>query len=74
MQLLEKLILSGDISNYKIETLDEDGEIVSHPCGNRNTERLTIKFPSGNLLVVNTFCSGCSENTSMTFDGVVEED
>lgn len=74
MQLLEKLILSGDIKNYKIDSIDEEGEVVSHPRGNRNTERLTIRFPSGNLLVVDTFCSGVSENTSMTFDVAAKED
>ena len=59
---MRKLKESGAISNYKFENVDENGNVGKlSEC--RNTDRLTIEFPNGEKLVINTFCSGCLEDT-----------
>jgi hypothetical protein len=61
---LDDLVSNGDISSYELDLLDIDGvPIPERKEGFRNTERLTIIFPSGRKVVVNTACSGCLENT-----------
>jgi len=62
---LESLVKSGDIMFYCIENVDENGN-VGKTSEFRNTERLTLVLPSGKKLVINTFCSGCAENTSLS--------
>lgn len=56
--ILDGLIDSGDIKSYFLETVKEEPNSKF-----RDTERLTITFASGKVLILNTFCSGCSENT-----------
>lgn len=59
---LNELVNNDTLESYKIERVSVDGEVgvESHF---RNTERLTLVFPNGKQLVVNTFCSGCAENS-----------
>lgn len=64
MQKLEQLKLLGLIVDYKITDLDDEGNPGESPHG-RNTQRLELLFPNGDSLVVDTFCSGCNENTSL---------
>ena len=59
---LEKLKGSGDIKDWKIEDIDVDGNMGYQNIG-RNTQRLTIILPLDKELVIETFCSGCSEDT-----------
>jgi hypothetical protein len=58
---LDELVKSGDILSHHTENLDDEGNVGK--SNSRNSERLTIKFPSGNQLVIGTWCSGCAENT-----------
>jgi hypothetical protein len=63
---LAKLIAKGILKSYKIENLDDEGNVGK--SAGRNTERVTLEFPSGEKLVIGTFCSGCLENTVLDFD------
>lgn len=68
---LDDLVASGTISSFDIKTLDcNECEVESGKEGNssRETQQLTIHFPSGEFLVIKTFCSGCSENTFLLFE------
>ena len=60
-KILDQLVLDNSISSYRLENIDENGKIGKSKC--RNTERLTLNFPNGNKLVLDTFCSGCLEDT-----------
>lgn len=63
---LQGLVSTGDIKSYLLQTVNEEGEVVSDNSeGFRNSDRLTITFPSGNILMLETCCSGSSENTSL---------
>lgn len=62
---LNKLVEDGVIKSYVIVDVDENG-VVGKKGRSRNTQRLTIEFNNGSNLVVDTFCSGCSENTVLT--------
>jgi hypothetical protein len=73
MNILDELVASGDIASYSLAKLDENGNVVVDGApplplrGMRETERATLTFPSGKQLVIDTFCSGCLENTSLLF-------
>lgn len=58
----EKLVKSGILISFSIENVDIDGNI-GVCTKNRNTEKLTLCFPSGETLILGTFCSGYSENS-----------
>lgn len=59
---LNNLVKSGVIDNFKIENVSEDGKVNEYSnC--RNVERLTIHFCSGDILRIETLCSGCSEDS-----------
>jgi hypothetical protein len=62
---LNQLIASGDITSYQLTLHDEDGNLIEKSKGSRETERLVLTFPSGKILTVDTFCSGCAENTCL---------
>lgn len=65
---LEQLVSSGMLSSYSIKTLDAYGDEVEQPGnGERETDCLILEFPNGKVLTINTFCSGCAENTSLDF-------
>jgi hypothetical protein len=59
-EVLDTLVKEGVIASYLLETVED--EPGSHM---READKLTITFTSGHLLVLNTFCSGCNENTSI---------
>jgi hypothetical protein len=59
-KVLDTLVKEGVIASYLLETIE--GEPGSHT---READKLTITFTSGHILVLNTFCSGCEENTSI---------
>jgi hypothetical protein len=65
---LHKLINSGVLLCYKLENVSEEGEVGVHSKF-RNTERLTLYFPSGDSLIIDTFCSGCFEDTCLIIKG-----
>lgn len=66
--ILDKLVQSGVLKSYSLRTLDMDGEEVSNPGdGSRETEEILLTFPSGDVLVIGSFCSGSAENTSLIF-------
>ena len=57
---LTGLCMLGELKDFKFETIeDEPGS------GMRETDRLILTLPSGKTIVIDTFCSGCSENTSL---------
>jgi len=66
-QLLDTLVTQGSLTSYSYsKEYEEPGRDM------RTTEKLTLVFPDGNQLTVDTFCSGCAENTSLDFSGVTE--
>lgn len=67
-EILDSLVRSGELSSYKYEEILEspDSEV-------RTTEQLELVFPSGKKLIIDTFCSGCLQNTSLFF-GTPDED
>lgn len=60
---LDILVLNGMITAYKLIDLNEDGEEVKNPKGFRNTQQLELTFPNGSKLLIDSFCSGSSEDT-----------
>ncbi len=65
---LERLIANNTISSYTYVNLTEDDLITEKQIGFRNRERLTLKFPNGEQLIIGTFCSGVAEDTVLLFD------
>jgi len=63
---LDQLVNDGDISSYLYQNIDENGIVGSSKC--RNTEQLVLTFPSGKTLKIDTFCSGCLENTILALE------
>jgi len=69
-ETLDKLVSKGDILYYEYQNLDEEGNPGESRF--RNTERLTLLFPSGNKITFDTFCSGANENTSLIIGELLE--
>jgi hypothetical protein len=80
-KILDDLVKENQITGYEYETIDEESRrCYGHrtkpwprqigASDFRNTERLILKFPNGKKLKIDTFCSGCNENTSMIFSNV----
>ena len=63
-EVLDKLVSNGDILSYEYHEMDENGELCKK-SEFRNSERLTILFSSGAKLILDTFCSGISEDTGI---------
>lgn len=63
---LDRLMANGTIKSYSIVDMDENG-VEGRRGQFRNTERLRLQFPDGQELIVDTFCSGCSEHTTLSF-------
>lgn len=61
---LDKLVAMNCIKSWKIENVDENGN-VGAVSKFRNTQRLTLVFPNDKILVIDSFCSGCAENTTL---------
>lgn len=63
---LDELVASGAIISYVFRFLNDEGVELAKPgSGMRETEELTLTFPSGEKLVIDTFCSGSWGNTSL---------
>ena len=60
---IDNLVKIGILKSFSIENLDINGNIGVSDY--RNTERLTLIFPNDEKLILDTFCSGCSENTAI---------
>lgn len=67
--ILDELVSNGLIFSYELVNVDENGNEtnLSNQKGFRNTQKLKIVFNNGPTLVVETFCSGSSENTTLHF-------
>jgi len=65
-KLLNELVESGTIKGYKYYPASEAG-VPNVESDHRNTENLVIEFNDGKNLLIGTFCSGVSEDTSLTF-------
>ena len=70
LPILNGLVQCGLLKSFKLETFDSDGKIITGQNGNgsRESDRLTLTFPNGEELVINTFCSGSAENVSIYID------
>jgi len=60
---LDVLLEKNLITKYTIETIEEDPG-----SGMRESEELSLTFSDGTVLVVGSFCSGSSENTTLFFE------
>jgi hypothetical protein len=74
MKKLEELVSLGAIKSFVFTDLDADGKpsdksaLIGRPsdiCNERNTQQLVLEFSDGNKLTIDTFCSGCYENTEL---------
>lgn len=62
-KVLDKLVDNGYIKSYVLET-----EELEPGFGSRETDKLTLTFESGFVLIIKTFCSGIAENTVLYFE------
>lgn len=60
---LDELVNSGQLTGYEFHTVNAEGEVDKKSNDGRNVERLILRFPNGDNLVLETFCSGSSQNT-----------
>jgi hypothetical protein len=60
---LDRLVVEGDIVAYNWTDVDSEGK--PGVGESRNTQLLTIRFPSGRTIAVTGFCSGSRENTML---------
>lgn len=67
-KVLDIHVQNGNISRYKYDRLDANGNIVEKLKNTRNTEQLILYFKDGSELKIGTFCSGCEENTYLDID------
>jgi len=63
-KVLDELVQAGTIFSYELINVDENGK-PGAVSAYRNTERLVLTFghEKGLQLQLDTFCSGCAENT-----------
>lgn len=66
-QILDMLVAENAIKRYSYANVDEEGN-VGKESRFRNTQRLTLELNSGQRLQIDSFCSGCSENTTLHFE------
>lgn len=59
---LSQLVQNGTIISFLFQELDDEGNVGHSKF--RNSERLVLTFPNGEKLALETFCSGCAEDTS----------
>jgi len=64
MKKLDELVAKGMIKSYTILNVDKDGNIGKE-SKHRNSEQLRMVFPNGEMITIDTFCSGCLENTTI---------
>jgi hypothetical protein len=61
--ILEGMVQSGELQSFELKTIED------YPGENsREHDQLTLVFPSGHKLVIDTFCSGALENCSIVID------
>jgi hypothetical protein len=63
---LLELCQQNQIKSYVLQNVNADGKL-GEPSDSRNTERLTLVFPNDMKLVIDTFCSGSAEDTTLHF-------
>lgn len=66
-KVLDVFVKTGILKDYKYRTLDMDGMVTTSNSGFRETEQVVLTFANGEVLVIDTFCSGSNENTSLIF-------
>jgi hypothetical protein len=64
--VLNNLVSSGAITDYDLVKVSDNG-VEGEESANRNSERLTLYFANGKKLIIDTFCSGSSEDTKLFF-------
>ena len=64
--VLDQLVAEGTIGSYSYRNVDENGT-PDEVSKFRNTEQLIIHFINGKSLVIDTFCSGSAEDTTLSF-------
>jgi hypothetical protein len=64
---LDILVSNGVIKSYTLDRADENG-LIGNVSQSRNIEILVLEFNSGHKLRMETFCSGCSEDTVFSFE------
>lgn len=69
---LDSLVAAGALQSYNYVNLDENGIPSENRKGYANRERLELVFPDGQKLKVETYSSGCLENTGLAFLGSIE--
>lgn len=64
MKTLDYFKKLGYIKDYSLSNIDENGEKGKESeC--RNTQELILVFPNNEKLIIETFCSGVLENTTL---------
>ena len=72
-KILDYLVNSGILRHYDYTTCNSYGErIADEEAGenDRETERLVLTFANGEVLIIDTFCSGSMQNTHLEFSRV----
>ena len=64
---LETLVKKGTLKSYSYNNVDSNG-VEGEESVSRNTEKLTLVFPDGEVLTLDTFCSGCLNDTGFIFN------
>lgn len=67
--ILDNLVRTGAITRYSYNHVDCEGN-TGLRSDHRNTEQLILHFPNGETLVIDTFCSGVREDTSLIFSNL----
>lgn len=64
---LDKLVEAGTIESYYLDVVNEEGQVgFKGKC--RNTQKLHLVFPDGNTLTIDTYCSGCMEDSGFILE------
>ncbi len=64
--IFQELIDFFCIKDFKLVNIDEMGN--EGTSMSNNTQKLILTFPNNTKLVINTWCSGCLENTGFSFE------
>jgi hypothetical protein len=62
-RILDTLVFTGTLKNYRYENLDMDGNFGKSK--HSNSERLVLVFPHGTELVISSYCDLGGENTGL---------
>jgi hypothetical protein len=69
---LNQLLLCGAITSYQLRTLDADGNEISTGHPDRVTDELTLTFPDGKTVVIDTLCDNCEENIALLIGRIMQ--